>query len=154
MQCSLNDIPDLGLMGIVMHRVMQMAKSRYQEFDLNWSQASILFTLHDHSSMSQKALASQFNMSPPAITSAIQKLERGGYLARTRSEQDERVVTLSLTGGGRQALERAGARLAHYHELLERLPAWVKENVRRGVHAADYALDYLQDQIKGEQDGC
>ena len=64
MQCSLNDIPDLGLMGIVMHRVMQMAKSRYQEFDLNWSQASILFTLHDHSSMSQKALASQFKETP------------------------------------------------------------------------------------------
>ena len=38
--------------------------------------------------------------------------------------------------------------------LLERLPASVKEDIRRGVEAADYALDYLQDQIKGEQDQC
>ena len=50
MQYNLNDIPDLGLLGIVMHRVMNRAKSRYQEFDLNWSQASILFTLYKRSS--------------------------------------------------------------------------------------------------------
>ena len=35
MQCDLNDIPDLGLLGIVMHRVMNRAKSKYQEFDLS-----------------------------------------------------------------------------------------------------------------------
>ena len=51
MQCDLNDIPDLGLLGIVMHRVMNRAKSKYQEFDLNRSQARILFTMHRRSSM-------------------------------------------------------------------------------------------------------
>ena len=65
MQCDLRDIPDLGLMGIVMHRVMKRAKSKYEEFDLNRSQASILFTLHQRSSMSQKDLAESLNMTPP-----------------------------------------------------------------------------------------
>ena len=83
-----------------------------------------------------------------ANTSTLcKKLERSGYLTRTRGEQDERIVTLALTGDGRQALDRTGARLARYSALLERLPASVKEDIRRGV-------DYLQDQIKGEQDQC
>ncbi len=120
MQCSLNDIPDLGLMGIVMHRVMQMAKSRYQEFDLNWSQASILFTLHDHSSMSQKALASQFNMSPPAITSAIQKLERGGYIKRRPDESDQRVMRLELTEKGTSCIQAVRDVAEEIRELVFR----------------------------------
>ena len=120
MQCSLNDIPDLGLMGIVMHRVMQMAKSRYQEFDLNWSQASILFTLHDHSSMSQKALASQFNMSPPAITSAIQKLERGGYIKRRPDESDQRVMRLELTEKGTSCIQAVRDVTEEIRELVFR----------------------------------
>ena len=85
MQCNLNDIPDLGLMGIVMHRVMQRAKSRYQEFDLNWSQASILFTLHNHSSMSQKALASKLNMTPRTSGSCGWSLPRKGLPASRQS---------------------------------------------------------------------
>ena len=57
MQSDLSNVPDLGLLGIVLHRVMKRAKSKYEEFDLNRSQASILFTLHQRSSMSQKELA-------------------------------------------------------------------------------------------------
>ena len=49
MQSDLSNVPDLGLLGIVLHRVMKRAKSKYEEFDLNRSQASILFTLHQRS---------------------------------------------------------------------------------------------------------
>ena len=46
MGCNLDKVPELGLMGIVMHRVINRAKGMYQEFDLNASQAGILFSLH------------------------------------------------------------------------------------------------------------
>ena len=105
MQCDLNDIPDLGLLGIVMHRVMNRAKSKYQEFDLNRSQASILFTLHRRSSMSQKELASSLNMTPPSITSAIQKMEREGYITRKPDEADQRIMRLALTEKGESCIQ-------------------------------------------------
>ena len=105
MQCDLNDIPDLGLLDIVMHRVMNRAKSKYQEFDLNRSQASILFTLHRRSSMSQKELASSLNMTPPSITSAIQKMEREGYITRKPDEADQRIMRLALTEKGESCIQ-------------------------------------------------
>lgn len=105
MQCDLNDIPDLGLLGIVMHRVMNREKSKYQEFDLNRSQASILFTLHRRSSMSQKELASSLNMTPPSITSAIQKMEREGYITRKPDEADQRIMRLALTEKGESCIQ-------------------------------------------------
>lgn len=105
MQCDLNGIPDLGLLGIVTHRVMKRAKSKYQEFDLNRTQASILFTLHQRSAMSQKELASNLNMTPPSITSAIQKMEREGYITRKPDEADQRIMRLALTEKGKTCIQ-------------------------------------------------
>ena len=45
MNCRLKDIPSLGVMGIVLHKVMQKAKTLYKEFDLN--RRYILFILMD-----------------------------------------------------------------------------------------------------------
>ena len=58
-QCDMNKVPVLGLIGMVSHRAMNTAKGMYQEFDLNRSQASVLFMLHQRDSMSQKELAAQ-----------------------------------------------------------------------------------------------
>ena len=101
------------------------------------------------------ALSENTNMGQATASTLCKKLERGGYLIRTRSEKDERIVNLSLTDKGRQALERVEERISQYYGSLERLPAWVGEDIRRGIEAADYAMDYLQNQIvKGEQDQC
>ena len=101
------------------------------------------------------ALSENTNMGQANASTLCKKLERSGDLIRTRSEKDERIVNLSLTDKGRQALERVEERISQYYGSLERLPAWVGEDIRRGIEAADYAMDYLQNQIvKGEQDQC
>ena len=43
MNCDMDHIPTFGLMGLMLHRMMNRARSMYQEFDLNRSQASVLF---------------------------------------------------------------------------------------------------------------
>ena len=105
MYCDLNNLPTLGMMGIVLHKVMNRAKEMYQEFDLNKSQASILFTLHQRDSMSQKELPSRLNVSAPSITSAIQKMEKEDYLTRRPDENDQRVMRLSLTEKGKSCIQ-------------------------------------------------
>ena len=39
MQCEEKDMPAFGLMGMLMHKMMNRAKDMYREFDLNKSQA-------------------------------------------------------------------------------------------------------------------
>ena len=100
----MKDIPILGLMGIVSHRAMNTAKGMYQEFDLNRSQASVLFMLHQRDSMSQKELAAQLNITAPSITSMIQKMERDKYITREPDRHDQRVMRLALTQKGRSCI--------------------------------------------------
>ena len=118
MQYNLSNVPDLGLLGIVLHRVMKRAKSKYEEFDLNRSQASILFTLHQRSSMSQKELAESLNMTPPSITSAIRKMEQEGYIRRRQDESDQRVMRLALTEKGAACVENVKRVADEMHELI------------------------------------
>ena len=124
-----------------MTRLLELA---LQDERLTPLQGYVLMLLAQEETMTISALSERAQMGQANTSTLCKKLERSGYLTRTRGEQDERIVTLALTGDGRQALDRTGARL----------PASVKEDIRRGVEAADYALDYLQDQIKGEQDQC
>lgn len=105
MNCDLDEIPFLGLLGVVMHKVMHCAKGMYQEFDLNRSMASILFTLNQRESLSQKELARSLNVTAPSITSSIQKMERSGYITRQPDKEDQRVMRLSLTEKGRSCVQ-------------------------------------------------
>lgn len=105
MQCDVNEMPAFGVMGLVMHKMMNRAKEMYQEFDLNKSQAGILFALHRNASMSQKELAARLNVTPPSITSSIQKMERDGYLTRHPDQDDQRVMRLTLTEKGESCIK-------------------------------------------------
>lgn len=120
MNCRMEDIPALGVMGIVFHKVMHRAKGMYKEFDMNRSQAGILFTLHRHDAMSQKELASNLNVTPPSITSSIQKMEKDGYLTRHQDEADQRVMRLSLTEKGKACVSGAIAVAEQMDELMFR----------------------------------
>ena len=115
MQCDLETVPSLGLMGIVVHKIKNRAKEMYQEFDMNGSQASILFTLYQRDAMSQKDLAALLNVTPPSITSSIQKMEREGYLTA-----DQRVMRLTLAEKGRSCIQNIRTVAAQMEELMFR----------------------------------
>lgn len=103
--CSGKDMPMMGLMGIVSHRAVNTAKNMYREFDLNRSQASILFTLHKNESITQKDLAKRLNITAPSITSSIQKMERDGYISREPDKSDQRMMRLALTEKGESCIQ-------------------------------------------------
>ncbi len=100
MRCDVDHIPNIGLLGMMMHLSGQRAKQMFEEYDLNKSQASILFTLHQGQALSQKELAERLNVTPPSITSAIQKMEKAGYIKRKPDEKDQRIMRLDLTEKG------------------------------------------------------
>ena len=120
MQCEEKDMPAFGLMGMLMHKMMNRAKDMYREFDLNKSQAGILFTLHHSDSMSQKELAARLNVTPPSITSSIQKMEKEGYLTRHPDPADQRIMRLTLTEKGESCIKGVYAVAEQMEELMFR----------------------------------
>lgn len=118
MQCEEKDIPAFGLMGMLMHKMMNRAKGMYHEFDLNKSQAGILFALHRSDSMSQKELAARLNVTPPSITSSIQKMEREGFLTRHPDPEDQRVMRLMLTEKGQSCIKGVYAVAEQMEKLM------------------------------------
>lgn len=105
MKCDMNQIPNMGLFGILMHRCEQVIKHLCSKYDLNKTHAGILFSLHEKQSLSQKELAERQNVTPPSITSAIQKMERSGYITRKADEKDQRILRLELTEKGTACIE-------------------------------------------------
>ena len=94
------------------------------------------------------------SMGQANASSLCKKLEQEGFLTRRRSCPDRRVVTLSLTPRGRETTARLQRRLDRYLELLNARPKADQEELIRGLRAIDQTLNYLNDQIKGEQNPC
>ena len=70
--------------------------------------------------MSQKDLAALLNVTPPSITSSIQKMEREGYLTRRTDEADQRVMRLTLAEKGRSCIQNIRTVAAQMEELMFR----------------------------------
>lgn len=100
------------------------------------------------------ALSEQTHMGQGNTSTLCKRMERAGYLERTRSPQDERMVTLTLTRQGWDTLARIQGRFEQYGQALAQLPESVKRDLQLGIQAADYAMDYLQNQIEGAQSQC
>ena len=87
-------------------------------------------------------------------SSLRKKLEKEGFLTRRRSCPDRRVVTLSLTPKGREAMAHIQRKLDHYLALVNACPGEEREELVRGLNAIEQMLDYLFEQTKGDQDLC
>ncbi len=58
-------------------------------------------------SMPMTRLGSLLQVHPTSVTSAVDRLETQGYVARSRGAVDRRVVLAAITTAGRDAVERA-----------------------------------------------
>ncbi len=94
------------------------------------------------------------NMGQANASSLCKKLEQGGFLTRSRNRADGRVVTLSLTEKGREAMARMQRRLDRYLALVNARPSEEREELIRGLRAIENMLDYLFEQTKGDQNLC
>ncbi len=99
-------------------------------------------------------ISEQTGMGQANTSSLCKKLEREGFLDRRRSCPDRRVVTLSLTPKGREAMVRIQRKLDHYLELVNARPQKEQAELIHGLRAVEQMLDYLFEQTKGDQDLC
>lgn len=86
-----------------MHRAM--IDSRVHEIGVHRTQHRILMHLARNECLpSQKELADHLNITPAAVTGALKKIERDGYIERTLG-QDNRYNEIRITDKGRELVK-------------------------------------------------
>lgn len=116
------------------------------DVELSRSEASLLARL-EAGPQRITALAELDGLAQPTVTLLVKRLEEGGLVLRTRDLEDGRVVLVSLTGAGREALELVRHR---YRERLQarlaELPSREIAALERGVSAMAALIERLQQE--------
>lgn len=85
-------------------RNMSFVWREIYEKEFPGSQSHILFLLERNGSTKMSKLAELLYLTPGAVTTAADKLILNEYIARTRDENDRRVIRLEITDKGKEAL--------------------------------------------------
>jgi DNA-binding MarR family transcriptional regulator len=94
------------------YALSRLVTSHYQPLlgalDLTYPQYLVMLALWEHDLLSVKALGQQLMLDSGTLTPLLKRLETKKLIKRVRSKEDERVVNIHLTAGGRQ-LQQAAA---------------------------------------------
>ena len=100
-----------------------------KELDLTYTQYLVMMVLWERRTASSRELAECLHLDYGTLTPVLKRLERAGYLQRTRAAEDERLLTLTLTDAGMDLRGRAVS-----------IPAAVAERV--GLTAEEFQALY------------
>ena len=78
-----------------------------KELDLTYTQYIVMMVLWEREVASSRDLATCLHLDYGTLTPVLKRLEQAGYLARERSTEDERLLTLTLTDVGRELKKKA-----------------------------------------------
>jgi DNA-binding MarR family transcriptional regulator len=142
----------MGLMRRVMH-------PHFARLGISLPQWAVLHTLYEAErdgpeGVRLKDLAGCLLVRPPSVTAAVDRLQRGGLVARHGSDGDRRVKRAHLTGRGRRMVRKvqAGHR-AHLDRLLGGLTRIERTELQRLLHRLRSHLEGVLVQENGPGSG-
>ena len=77
-----------------------------EPFGLTYTQYIAMMVLWEHKTIIVKDLGKKLFLDSGTLTPMLKKMERNGWLCRTRSKEDERMVILSITERGEELHNR------------------------------------------------
>ncbi len=78
-----------------------------RELDLTYTQYLVMLTMWEYKSMKIKELGEKLLLDSGTITPVVKSLEKKGFLEKRRSDEDERIVEVSVTELGWITREKA-----------------------------------------------
>lgn len=109
---------------------------------LSFTTLSVLHTLSRKGPMRLTELTATEQMTQPAITQMVRRLEDDGLLERRADPYDGRAVLVQLTTRGAQIIEaRRAARVERLTSLLDRLPLEERTAIASAVPALAHAIE-------------
>ncbi len=104
---------DRVILGITqcLRRIIKSLQNYSQEvsshFGITGPQLWVLKTVHQSGTLSLGELSKRMYLHPSTLTAAVDRLEKKGYVVRTRIEKDRRVIHVQLTPKGSRLARRA-----------------------------------------------
>lgn len=78
-----------------------------KEYGLTYTQYIVMMVLWEKETVSSRELAECLHLDYGTLTPVLKRLNLAGYLCRQRSDEDERLLTLTLTETGKQLRTKA-----------------------------------------------
>ncbi|WP_417465075.1 MarR family winged helix-turn-helix transcriptional regulator [Kordiimonas sp.] len=83
------------------------------------AQAAVLSILKNEGQASQRTIADALGQNESAVTAMVKRLLKLGYVERNRSDLDGRAWVLTLTEGGKMALEQVSEPFLDVNTILD-----------------------------------
>lgn len=90
-----------------------------EPFGLTYTQYIAMMVLWEHKTITVKDLGKKLFLDSGTLTPMLKKMERNGWLCRTRSREDERMVVVAITEHGEEL-----------HDMLADVPAKITNCVK------------------------
>ena len=87
--------------------VINLYTPHLKPLGLTYTQYIVLLVLWERKRATVGELCEALMLDNGTLTPLLKKMQTAGYIARNRSEKDDRVVVISLTGAGEALQERA-----------------------------------------------
>ncbi|MCM1222163.1 MAG: MarR family transcriptional regulator [Lachnospiraceae bacterium] len=87
--------------------VVKAYKPYLDELDLTYTQYITMMVMWEHKELRVKEVGQFLYLDSSTLTPLLKRLEEKGYVARRRSEQDERDLIISITQAGEALREKA-----------------------------------------------
>jgi DNA-binding MarR family transcriptional regulator len=102
------------LMRICINRLLPRLEALFQDQELTFSQWTTLVALHDGRITTAGELAHNICHDAGSLTRLIDQMVKRGFVTRTRSDADRRVVSLSLTPRGNSLVEALAPKIMNF----------------------------------------
>jgi DNA-binding MarR family transcriptional regulator len=132
--------------GYLVYRLERRLRFRLDQamaaHDVSVTEYLTLSVLRNHDGMSSAQLARWAFVTPQAMNLVISSLERRGFIKRTESAANRRVLEASVTPRGRKVLNRCEASMDTIEaDMLADLPASDTKLLRRALAACAQSLE-------------
>ncbi len=78
-----------------------------KKLGLTYTQYIVMMVMWEKESASSRELAESLHLDYGTLTPVLKRLESSGYIKRERSNEDERLLTLTLTSSGKKLKDKA-----------------------------------------------
>lgn len=120
-----------------MHKVIEPV---VQSEGLSMIQAYILFTIEDDSNTNISSLSKVLGINQGNLSTMCKNMEKMGLIKRTRSSEDERVVTLSLTEQGKAMIVKLYGKSEQFDAVFEKVPKEKLQTIIGGMQELNELL--------------
>ncbi len=122
-----------------------LLESALETEEITLAQLRMLNALHEHAAMSAAELARICYITPQSMQAVVTRAERTGWITRSASARNRRVLSAALTPAGRKVLERG---LALAADIEQRIWGTTTSSERRAFNATlRKVLERLQESL-------